>query len=166
MNKMTGLESMRAAREQRERAILDPVVRPLRQQISSQSAQIEDLQSDVDTMSTIMTSEIGPHIIPQIHRMISERVESEIYKAMAQASSRALDEVITVPLSASMVHFARPDEVSAQILDMAAATYRTGCRAIGIVDRAASITYLRVVVPQVTAQVAMTNLRPAKRRRA
>lgn len=167
-SKLSRLEAMRIAREQRDEAVLLPVVQPLRRELSVRNNQLSHLQAELDVMAAVVTSEVRPHVMPEIVRMIAERLEQHIYDAMAKASG-PVPEIITVPLSSRMVRFSRPDELTAQILDKAAETYRTQIRGRGVLKRSQTgdpVTFLQIVVPQVTVEVELFGAQPSKRRRA
>lgn len=124
------------------------------------------MEESLQSMSEVITSEIGRYIIPDIRSEIARRVETEIYKAMSTISGRALGEVVTVPLSINEVRFMRPDGITAQILDRIAQSYQKEIRATAISDRPQYITRLRVTIPKVEMEIALSEDTLKHKRRA
>src|SRR5690242_4601551 len=102
-SKMSRLEAMRAAREQREAAVLRPVVVPLQGRIQSLGMRLARLESELDAMSRVVTSEIAPRIFGDIRDRIADQVQENIFNAMSAVSGLPRDEVITLALLANDV---------------------------------------------------------------
>jgi hypothetical protein len=160
------LEAMRAARERREQAVLAPVVEPLRHVISVQGARLQDMETNLESMSKVITSEIGRYIVPEIRDGIAQRIETEIYKAMSKVSGRAIDEVVTIPLTMNEVRFMRPDALTAQILDRVDQSYRKDIRMTAISHREQYVTRVRVTLPKVEMEIALAEDALSIKRRA
>lgn len=155
---------MRAARDQREQAVLLPVVAPLRRELQAFGVRNNDLQRSIDALSRVVTNSIVPHVYADIRDRIGQRVQQHVIDAMAQARV-PVDDIITIALSAAEVRFCRPDEVTRQILDKASRRYLSEARGVGIMDVAMSVTKLQVVFPETTIEVVVRD-EPSQRRRA
>lgn len=150
---LSPLERMRLARDQREQAVLAPVVAPLQVALKLSLGRVEGLQESLETMSSVVTSEIGPRLTASLLDLVVERVERNIFEAMCKAGGARPGDIITVALSTDMVMFARPNEAAKKVLDKAAETYRTETRAVAMLDPAAYVTRLRVTIPEVNVEV-------------
>lgn len=160
--RMSHLDLMRAARDQREQAVLAPIVTPLKRDLQATRAQNRDMQEALDALSRIVTSSVAPCVYEDIREQIAERVRQLIFDAMAQAPS-PVNEIITVRLAAAEVRFCRPDDVAKQILDKAARHYLAKAQGLGLADRVSGVATLQVVLPKTTINVEVPDTSPRRR---
>lgn len=167
MRKLSGLERLRMAQEERERGAIEPLrnrLSAMRSTIATLDDENRELRSGRDALAAVVNSEIAPPLMDEMRRLVAERMWPEIQRVMIAAGRAPIEGVITATLPAYAVRFLDPDGVTREILNRIAhqISGRIGTRGIRrMTDRA---TLLRVTIPEITVEVPIDDA--ALRRRA
>src|ERR1700761_5076916 len=109
--KITGLDRMRMARDQREDAIREPVL----VRIGFLELEIHDLRSQWNNLRRLFQSELRPHVLGRIGDEIGRAVSKAIREACVKVRHPAEDALIRMPVHE--ISFADPQATEKIVLD-------------------------------------------------